>query len=330
MGLGSGALAEVRARQALEDAGLDPMVELKRTSSVNNEVWLSSDLVVRVNRTTNSRLRREAELAEFLPPEVGYPPIVAYGGNPGRDWLLLRRLEGRPLAHCWPDMDEQTRRTAIAELVTMLKALHHAREPIGLAPVDAVPHLLDLAADPVVEPLLHGLERMRMLEHIDPALVLEATELVEHTAQALEPYVVATLIHGDLTMENVLWHDGHVVALLDFEWSRAAPRDLELDILLRFCAFPFLHVAEDYEHRTKAEDWQRVPEWVADDYPELFAYPSQMERLRLYSLAFDVREILAFPPQVRVRDLSEFHPYHRIHRMLQQRDHLEELRGSVL
>ena len=104
-------------------------------------------------------------------------------------------------------------------------------------------------------------------------------------------------MHGDLTFENVLW-DGHVVtALLDFEWSRQAPADVDLDVFLRFACFPYLHVAEDYEAETRAIDYAEVPFWLAEDYPELFGFPHEFDRLRLYSIAYDVRELLAFPPE---------------------------------
>ena len=33
--------------------------------------------------------------------------------------------------------------------------------------------------------------------------------------------------------------------------------------------------------------------------PRLFAYPRQIDRVRVYSIAYDVRDLLAFPPTVR-------------------------------
>jgi hypothetical protein len=83
-------------------------------------------------------------------------------------------------------------------------------------------------------------------------------------------------------------------------------------VFLRFCAFPFLHVAEDYEDVTLAEDYARVPGWLAEDYPALFAHPRLRDRLRVYSLAFDVRDLLLDPPNRPVEQLSQFHPYHRL------------------
>ena len=89
------ALAELRARTALRGAGLDPSVPIERVSSVTNEVWLTPEHAVRVNRRPSNRLYREALVAGALPAEVGYPRVVAHGGGKGEDWLVTERVPGR-------------------------------------------------------------------------------------------------------------------------------------------------------------------------------------------------------------------------------------------
>ena len=66
-------------------------------------------------------------------------------------------------------------------------------------------------------------------------------------------------VHGDLTFENVLWHEGEITALLDVEWARPGPKDLDLDILLRCAAYPQLHVAPAFESRTHPGRRRRDP-----------------------------------------------------------------------
>jgi len=120
-----------------------------------------------------------------------------------------------------------------------------------------------------------------------------------------------------------------VTALLDFEFSRTAPADVDLDVLLRFCAFPYLHVAEDYEHLTRAEDYADVAWWMAEDYPELFDFPHEFERTRIYSIAYDVRELLLFAPPRPPRELSKHHPYNRLERTVRGTSHLHRLAGNM-
>ena len=84
---------------------------------------------------------------------------------------------------------------------------------------------------------------------------------------------------------------------------------------------PSLHVADAYQRVTRAEDYASIPEWLAQDYPELFEVPRLRERLELYSLAFDLNELLQFPPRGDVRALPPMHALNRIHATLAGRAH---------
>ncbi len=123
----------------------------------------------------------------------------------------------------------------------------------------------------------------------------------------------------------MLWDGERISGLLDFEWARPGPPDLDLDILLRFCAYPHLHVAPDYEDRTRASDYAEVPWWIAEDYPELFDAPYVTERVRLYGFAWDVAELIAFPPRCDPRKLPVEHPYHRLRHAIDRTSYLDVL-----
>lgn len=317
------ALAELRARTALRGAGLDPRVPLERASSVTNEVWLSPTHVVRVNRSHDHRLARETVIADALPAAVGYPRIVAQGHRQGEDWLVSERVPGTPLAHQWPDLAIDERRSAVAQLAKRLVALHSTPAPSDLPPIVGAPQLLEVGASDPTAPVLKALEEAARLEHVDPLLMHEAADMVRRCAPALHPYIATTLVHGDVTFENVLWHEGEVTALLDVEWARPGPSDLDLDIVLRVCAYPKLHVAERMERRTDAVDYAEVPAWLAESYPKLFAYPNQRDRLRIFSIAYEVRELLAFPPDRPAGLLTPLHAYHRLARVVRGESYLD-------
>jgi aminoglycoside phosphotransferase (APT) family kinase protein len=316
-------LALARAKYALDAAGLPTNIELTRANSVTNEVWLSSEYVIRVNRKPDHRLRREALLGPLLPPEVKYPKIVAYGAGSGFDWLIVGRSPGRVLSRCWAAMPESQRRDAVRQLAGVLKALHRTTAPDGLADVGA-PQLLECGkGTSPVAPLLAGLERARALPNVGAGLIDLLTDTVRTSQALIEPFDVPTLIHGDLTFENVLWDGDTIAGLIDFEWSRAAPPDLELDVLLRFCAFPELHVAEDYLEETTTQNYRVVPQWLRDHYVDLFTTRFALERLRLYAIAFDVRQLLSSPPTAPLQDLPPSHELQRLNRLAHRRSYLD-------
>jgi hygromycin-B 7''-O-kinase len=312
----SSGLALARAKHALAAAHLDTNVELTRASSVTNEVWLTPQYAIRVNRRPDHRLRREAKIGPHLPKEVNYPEVIAYGTGTGFDWLVVRRRAGNVLSRCWPTMAPAARRLAVRQLAYMLRALHQATSPVGLEDAGAPQLLQGGQGQNPTTPLLVGLDKARGLDNVDTAIIDAVIDIVRGTARYLEPFDVQTLIHGDLTFENVLWDGEQVTALIDFEWSRAAPSDLDLDVMLRFCAFPDLHVAEDYAEQTKPED-----------YPHLFSFPHALDRLRLFAIAYDVRDLLAFPPEMPPTKLSPEHSVNRLTRLATRRSYLDNFAG---
>lgn len=324
-------LAEARARHALDAAGLDPSIPLEPANSVTNEVWVGHHVVVRVNASATDRLRREATLARRLPTTIGYPGIIACGGSTGADFLVLERVAGHPLSRWWPGMDRAARREAIRQLAARLRAVHTTRAR-DVPALTHTPQLLRFARDghDVVEPLLEALDRAIALPFVDPGVLVAVRELVVDSAERLTPFDRPTLIHGDVTFENVLWDGRRITALLDFEWARPSPPDVDLDVLLRFCAYPHLHVAADYEDRTRAADYADVPWWLAEDHPEMFDAPYVFDRVRLYGFAWDVAELLAFPPRAEPRYLPVEHPFHRLRRSVQGTGYLDLLGGEAV
>jgi aminoglycoside phosphotransferase (APT) family kinase protein len=324
-----------RARKALAQAGFDEHVPIQRASSVTNEVWLTDDMVVRVNRRPNHRLRREAVLGPLLPDSVGYPRTIAYGGELGADWLIAERRPGEMLSVCWPDMSEFERHSAVRQLAGMLRELHQVEVPPSLPPVDAAPQMLDPTKIPLAAPVLKALDELERHPQlgVSAALLADVRHIVVSTTAALEPFTTNTLIHGDLHFQNVLWDGFSVTALLDLEWARGAPPDLDLDVFLRFCAHPHWFVAPEYADRTRVEDYAAVPYWLAEHYPELFAHDYALERLELYSIAYDVRDLVEHvheqPIEGSTRDLPEWHPHKRLDETIRSRSHLRRLAGEV-
>ncbi len=74
-----------------------------------------------------------------------------------------------------------------------------------------------------------------------------------------------------------------------------------------------------------AEEYAGVPWWLAEDYPELFEFPSQFKRLTLYSIAYDVRDLLMFPPAAPAQQLNELHSLNRLRSTVAGRSHLDLL-----
>lgn len=309
-----------RARLALKAAGFSDRTPVERVPGSLNEVWFAERFVVRITpRQHSRRLEHEVEVAALLPPDVPYPPVVAYGRAPFGEWLVLRRVPGEPLARVWGGLDDTERASAIRQLGVVLARVHAvpaSRGPWGpvtsamAARQHELPHQLPPAR------LLELLLQARGLPFVEPGVVDEAVRLVRRGADALDDTGRWGLVHGDLHFENVLWRDGRITALLDFEHARAGPPDLDLEVMLRFCEDPGLHVAPDYAATLSRRSFRGVVAWLQQAYPGLLAHPRLEDRIALYSLAYDVPLLLRDPPRRDPTSLPPHHPYLRIRRVV--------------
>jgi aminoglycoside phosphotransferase (APT) family kinase protein len=282
-------LAELHARRALEQAGLDPAVPMLTIESVNNQVWLTQDHVVRLNMTPTTRLHREAMLTPTLPPEVSRPTLIASGNGAGKEieWQIARRLPGHPLSRVWKTMGPDERDRAMLRLGESLKALHETDAPPGLERGASL-QLVDVATHQLRE-AAREVSARRVLR---PGAAVSIEHFIETHEGALA-YAPAAhkLIHGDLVFENIMW-DGQRIYLLDFEFCRSAPRDLDLDVLLRFCGYPQLHAPSEVAATLHASQFSDVPRRLQAGYPELFCGDHLLDRLLIYALGFELRILL--------------------------------------
>lgn len=315
------ALAQVRALQVLTSAGLPKPAQLEAASSVTNEVWMTPEVVVRINRKATGRLHREAMLAPALPATSGYPGVVASGGGGNLDWLIVRRRPGAPLAHAWPTMSRAERREAVHQLAARVHHIHTTPTPFGLARLET-PQLIDASELFPLSPMEQAIDAARRVPTIPSWLLDDLAARVRWLSSAVTAFPGDRLIHGDLTFENVLWDGRRVTAIIDFEWARGAPADLELDVLLRMCAYPQLHVSPKYADATRAEDYAEIPMWFAEAYPAMFEVDRIADRLELYSLAYDLHDLLQFPPRGDGAQLPKLHAQNRLVATLNGRGHL--------
>ena len=145
----------------------------------------------------------------------------------------------------------------------------------------------------------------------------------------LDDFQERHLVHGDLTFENILWDRNRLSTMIDFEWCRGAPADLDLDVLTRCCAFPKLHVAIDHVDRTRPEDYADVLPWLAEVHPTPFEHPALFHRLVIYALSFEIGLLLRNPMQATRRGLAPEHPLNRIVALLGSGGHVSEQLHAV-
>ena len=300
-------LSELRARRALSAARLDTSAPVVPIESVTNEVWACGDVVIRLNRRLHNRLQREAEISALLPPEVRLP-----AHHRRRPWPRQRlggaqahpRRAARPGVAVPRQGRAPPRRRAVRR---------HAQGPArqqGDRRTSPTPPTRPSSCSRAPSPPSRswtGIDRLEQLPHIDRGVIDELRRFIQASRLGARPVRGHDPHPRRPALPERAVGRAHVTALLDLEFARAAPPDLDLDVFLRFCSYPSLFVPVGREDEARREDYADVAGWLMEDYTELFSHPRLVDRLRLYSIAFDVRNVLA-PAAQRAADRPHHAP----------------------
>jgi Phosphotransferase enzyme family len=290
--------------------------------SESNDVWSIGELFLRVCwRGDRARLEREMLVAAHLPDGVPYPAVVASGRDEALSWTVTRRLPGSTVSALWDTLSVDERRAVIRQHAQILEALHAWRPPPGVSEALRRRPLVDpdepatiVGADVNPLPISRAsllVEPARRLPFVDPGVIDAVADRFQELRTS-DPFLTDDLVvvHGDASTANLLWHHGRVVALLDFEWVRWGPRDLELSPFIGFMGGRSV-----------------VLSWLEEDYPRLFGHPDLVERLWLYHLAGALRGVIVWPPRRPEDALRPDGALWELRRAIEGPAHVEELLG---
>ncbi|MEP7023117.1 MAG: phosphotransferase [Actinomycetota bacterium] len=294
------------------------------TESWSNDAWLTDQSVLRVCwRGDRERLAREQAILESLPSSVPHASVLAAGRTDGLTWLTARRIPGERLDLAWPRLTGQQRHDAIGSLAAAMKALHGWEPPPRLR--DQLRLSVDTAAahDEIAGGAVVPMPAPRLIPLLDwldeqPALGSDLARQVRRRISDLRPVIAdaefddGVVVHGDAHLANVLWHEGKVVALLDFEWARLGPPDLEFEAVCRDNA----DIGERARQGVVPAAAVPVLAGLRSGYPELFDQENLTERVWLYELCHRVRQlclrdVFVVAPQV-LQELTDLVKHPRV------------------
>jgi Phosphotransferase enzyme family len=283
--------------------------------SWSNEVWIAETAVVRISRSVDGSLTREAALAAILPVDAGYPEVLGRGVTGELEWMVTKRLPGSNLEVAWPALDASTRAAAVSDLWTRLEAVHRtdvvAARTIGCTTTPFYA-LNETDAKYVLDWLFQN-------GAIDPALHVRLGDLLGQMFHAISG-LPTVLCHTDAGPHNAVW-DGSSAIPIDFEFAALAPADLDLENILR----------------TLASHGEPNPaSTLLEQATGLLARPGAKNRLYGYAVLRDLWALRGWLRQVRAggsveqwgaetRDLHTWAPWLHLHGHATRTSWLEEL-----
>jgi len=206
----------------------------ERACGWTNAVWLNGGYALRLSMKKDSGIiRREVERAKSLPVSVGYPKNIATGVTDGYEWSLSERIKGVSLSSVWNSLNWLAKESAVRQILDIAGSVHSV-------PVAKVADITSRSAwynSFDKDSSVADTERYVAQKIFTPEQGRGLCDILGRFYKNTDAFPV--LCHGDITADNLLWHDGNVVSLLDFEHSVIAPRQLDIHSLVNLALVPY-------------------------------------------------------------------------------------------
>ncbi len=267
-------------KEGLKGADIQPL----SGGQVNRVFLIDGQVVLRIGAREDAlnRLSRETELLRSLENEIPVPKVLAFGQQEGYVYQLQRFVPGKKLYLVWKDLSPAAQDNIAAELAGYLKRLNDTTFAYFGNTGDENPPV-ESWSDFLSNRFQHTLDEIKALNiRMVPGFIELAVDYFEAHKSVLQDGA-PVLIHGDLSLVNILVDQGKISAILDFEYALQAPRDYELEATESFCLYPNDWAEEDHEVFCTADFAAFIP-LLQKHYPEVFATPNLRERVNLYHL----------------------------------------------
>jgi aminoglycoside phosphotransferase len=206
----------------------------ERAGGWTNAVWINGDCVLRLSMKKDSDIiRREVARAKVLPVSVGYPKNTATGVTEGYEWSLSERVNGVPLSSVWGSLCLLEKESAMKQILGIADSVHS----VPVAKVEDITLRSAWYNSFDKDKSIAEIEHYVSQKILTPKQGRNLCDILERFYKNIDTFPV--LCHGDITADNLLWHNGNVVSLLDFEHSVIAPRQLDVHSLVNLALVPY-------------------------------------------------------------------------------------------
>ena len=243
--------------------------DAERAGGWTNAVWFNGDCVLRLSTEKGGdRIRCETEKCKMLPTAVGYPANIAAGVTDGYEWALSKRVQGKTLSDVWENLNWTEKAETVKQVFQIIDSVHS----VDIAKVENLT---------LRRAWYNAFDKNKSFADIERYAEqnMFTAEQVRSLHDVLERFytwhisVTPVFNHGDITMDNLIWHEVNVVSLLDFEHSVIAPPQLDLHSMVN-----------EFISGNEAE--REYIESIKDLYKALLSQESERDLLTGYSFLF--------------------------------------------
>jgi scyllo-inosamine 4-kinase len=279
----------------------------KKAGGWTNATWIADGLVLRLSKHPNSdRLRREIQLASFLPLEAGYPAIVDAGVADGFEWCMLKEVPGSNLGDVWPSLDWDERISIVRQIWQRAEAVHSV-DTGDVSDIVGTEPWYNATDRKKADASLYLFVQRRILSREQKYVLGEILrDYWKHLPDASR-----VLNHGDITTENIIYRSGRVVSLLDFEHATLAPIELDLCNCIKMVFEP--DARDNTSPDSSSPGLKRLQDAVTDLALPVLNHTGGRQLLMGYAVLKEIRHLedyLLYGSED--ADFTQWEPYQRL------------------
>lgn len=242
-------------------------------SGVNGDrVFLSENFVIKFFEGRKKKYYPN-ELMVYSEVSEEYVAKLIDNGEIGESYyIIMERLRGKCLYSIWNELSNEERENSIKQIADFLKKITTLKEP---AIIDFRKELEEQYESIKNRITLTNETNRKVVAFFDRNIgFISATEF-------------GYLSYIDVHFDNFLYLDGKIKAI-DFEALKVAPLDYQMDRWCRMCRHPDVYANVSDKEKVKKRDYTNLTSLMARYYPEAFNFGNQEQRLRLYSLLYNL------------------------------------------
>ena len=274
------------ASEVFQQHGLN-FKDAKRAGGWTNAVWLNGGVVLRVSLRKNSDIiRREVMRSKMLPPSVGYPKNIDVGVTDGYEWSLSEHIQGDALSEVWHNLSWEEKTKAVKQISHIMNAVHS----VDIGKVEQITLKVAWYSSFNKNDSIADIQRYESQNIFTNKQNSELQDILERFYR-WNTSTTPVLCHGDITTDNLLWREGNVISLLDFEHSAITPQQLDVHSLVNLALIHYdeatstdIILLNDKNHEIK----QYVTEMISLFSPYLSSQ-SDKDLFMGYSVLFRLR-----------------------------------------
>ena len=264
---------------------------LTSDSGFSNKVYITDQHVVKL---FTDRKRYDKEYWFYKNVSSDYTATMIASNQGEEPYIILEKINGCSLFKIWHTLNNRERKRIISRIADIVRSIHH----LDAAAYNQVFHedknwgrslssnitAMSAAAkgflsQGIYPKILHFVaDHMHCLDHV--------------------PYAVN---YTDLHFDNIFIDSANKLYLIDFETVEYTPIDYVLDIWVRMSRYPHLYAHKADEKNVCFHDYQNIVDLFAEYYPELFSFEGHSNRMKLYSLEYDLSLLKEYPENMNLR-----------------------------